>query len=129
VNAVTIAVLVRTLIAINKQARAADRQAKAAEAKASSADALKAVSEAQTSASQRAAEMAVVANELSRKQLLASGQPLLVLRINPALRNSSTSKRSFYLLENQGVGQAQHIAWWYGRVDQNLDLTSQSAAP
>jgi hypothetical protein len=124
VNVFSVFVLTRTLRSINRQALAADRQAQAAEAQAVAANALKAVSEAQTAASERAAKMAEDANILAGKQMLAQMLPLLVLQREDMTVIGSKDFIS-YLVQNQGSGTAQHVAWWYGRLSQQPRFDGQ----
>lgn len=152
VNLLAVYVLFRTLVTVNRQARAADRQAEAAEAQADAARKQTEVSEQQRIAAERAAnaaeeqvraaqsattvseaqrkaaEQAATAerehSELIRQQLLATLRPILVIA-----RHEDSSGAVTYLVENHGEGVALSVKASYRGRAQELFLSLDILGP
>jgi hypothetical protein len=153
VNLLAVGVLLRTLFAVNRQAKAADRQAQAAEAQASAARKQTEVSEQQriaaeraanaaeeqvraavsattvSEAQRRAAEDAAKAerehSELIRQQTLASLRPILVI-----YKRDDGHGNMEYFVENHGEGIALSVrATYRGGGHQEIFLSHDILGP
>jgi hypothetical protein len=111
VNLVTVAVLIRTLIAVDLQARASRRQAQAAEEQVKSAKAATQVSEEQLKAARESAAAEREHSDLLRQQYLAALRPVLVFqkRISPPF--------TFVELVNESNALALEVSLWNGSLD------------
>jgi hypothetical protein len=106
IGAVTVAVLARTLIAVNKQATAADRQAKAAEEQAKVARKQTEVAEQQRIASEESVKAARLQSALTRHQLLSQLRPFLALK----KELSTVGHGERWVIQNHGQGVALDIS-------------------
>lgn len=143
VGIVTIGVLMRTFVAVKKQAEAADRQARAAEEQANAArkqaevaeqqrllaqratmaaeEQVKAsaaatkVSEAHLAAAEESARTAQLQNALIRNQILAQMRPVLVIKKEITEKDFGPRFAERYVVQNHGQGVALDISAAYRR--------------
>lgn len=153
VNLFAVIVLIRTLLAVNRQAGASDRQAQAAEEQAKAARkqtevseqqriaaeraavaaeeqvrgaiSATAVSEAQRIAAEQAAKAQREHSELIRQQLLANLRPILIVS-----KRSDKHGNLEYLVENHGQGIALFIrANYCSRSHQSMAVAHDILGP
>jgi len=116
--------LIRTLSAVNRQAKAADRQAAAAEEQVAAAKAATTVSDAQRVAAEQGAAAEREHSELIREQLLATLRPILVI-----VRHEDKLGGVTYLVENHGEGVALSMKANYRGRDQDASLSLDVLGP
>jgi hypothetical protein len=108
-NVITLLVLIRTLVAVNAESKAATRQAQAAEQQVIAAKAASATSEAQRRATEESAAAEKEHSELIRQQLLASMRPVVIV-----IRDSIPGIiGQHYFVQNHGSGVALDIKGRY----------------
>jgi hypothetical protein len=106
VNVIIAIVLIATLVAVIRQAKASDRQAKAAEKQVKAAEDASAVSDALRKAAEESAAAQREQSELIRKQLQAALLPTLVLTTKSHMNRPDVIDD---VVENQGAGVALDV--------------------
>jgi hypothetical protein len=124
VNLLAVFVLIRTLSAVNRQAKASARQAAAAEEQVNAAKAATAVSDAQRIATEDGARAERAHSELIRQQLLASLRPIVVI-----VRRTDDLGHISHFVENYGEGVALCVKLNYRGKAEELYLSHDIVGP